>query len=151
MNQRRVKPHRKSTHVEKERAKVGSAVLKGSLSFGSFPFPPAQLPAYRRAFRARMWTQSHAYFPGWIPWEISETEFQKYSIPRMNLFCRALPSLPFPPHKMRFNFKLQQNNSAVYFWLTLPNKLPHGDYVMFWLLNVLDKFSGKQTCPMLDN
>lgn len=46
MNQRTVKLHRKSTHIEKETAKVGRAVLKGSLSFGSFLFPPVQVHAY---------------------------------------------------------------------------------------------------------
>lgn len=42
MNLGTVKPPRKNTHNEKEMVKVGTAVLKGSLSFGSFPFPHVQ-------------------------------------------------------------------------------------------------------------
>lgn len=101
---------------------------------------------------------SHIEFGGRIPCEISKTSFQNYRVPKENLIfqgfalpCLSFPSVPSTSHKVRFNFKLQQHNSSVLFWTTLPDKLPCGDYVLSWLLNVLDKFFGKQTCPVPSN
>lgn len=104
-------------------------------------------------FPGLVWTQSHTQFGGRIPCEISKMSFQNYRVSRVNLIfqgfawpCFSFPSVPSTPHKIRFNFKLQQHNSGVSFWTTLTDKLPHGDYVLFWLLNVLDKFFGMSIC-----
>lgn len=135
-----------------------TALQKGSLSFGSFPFPPVQVHVCWKSSWACMWTQSHTQFGGWIPCEMSKTSFQLYRATRVNLIfqgfalpCLAFPPFPSTPHKTRFNFKLPQHNSALCFWITLPDKLPHGDYVLFWLLNLLNKLFGKQTCPVTNN
>lgn len=101
---------------------------------------------------------SHIEFGGRIPCEISKTSLQNYIVSKVNLIfqgfalpCLSFPSVPSTPHKVRFNFKLQQHNSGVCFWTTLPDKLAHGDYVLFRPLNVLDKFFGKQTSPVPNN